>query len=431
MYIIYWKWRVWNAIKSLLDFIGIENRIVDDKDFQITITNNDSNAQKNNNLDIQKIDLILWASDKIIPSPGVPSFHLIYEKFRDKIIWELDMVWRILNKRWIQDNFDIFWVTGTDGKSTVSWFLYKMFEWLKFAIWNNVNVRLSWNFEVPFSETVLDILRSWKQDQKHLVVIEISSFMWYNIKDIKIDWSIWTNIHKDHLNRHNDMDDYYQSKLKMVYNTKNYCFINPAMDLRLLNMRHYWNQYIMSNLIWDHNQKNLNAIYSLVYAYFQSKHIWVSDKAIFDQFLNIENLPHRIQFVREINGIKIYDDGKSTTAQSLNAWLNSFEWKVVLIAWWSDKWDDFTILRSSFKKNLSWAVFIGQTSGVLKFIADSVGVDNCVVESMEHAVNEAFNIAKQKSVKYILFSPGCASFDMFKNRLDRVEQFLNYVKNLK
>lgn len=91
-------------------------------------------------------------------------------------------------------------------------------------------VHLSGNFDVPFSATIKDIL---EKKQKHgYIIVEISSFMAYNIKRYLSNYSIFTNFETDHLNWHPDMKDYFSSKWKVFENTKKTCIIHTSIETR-------------------------------------------------------------------------------------------------------------------------------------------------------------------------------------------------------
>jgi UDP-N-acetylmuramoylalanine--D-glutamate ligase len=402
--VIYGKWKVWSWFKELTDKLSINNYMMDDADIDYSILDN---------------------CEKILISPWISPSHEIYVKYWNKIIWELDFVYDILVGRWLLDKFEFIGITWTDGKSTVSWILFQLFEKI---FWVNSPygkyIWLWWNFDEPVVSIVSKIIDNEKLlDKKHIVVVEVSSFMWYNLSKLKFDYSIWTNFQKDHLNWHTDMDDYFNSKLNLIKNTRYWSFLNNNIDIDWKNIYKYWDKFIESEFIWRHNQQNLNAVYDLIIKYIHDNDLDIDENYVLDVFKIIKPLSHRIELIKEIDGIKIYDDWKSTTAQSLKAAINSFEDKIIVISWWSDKWDDFDVLLEDFQKQVIWAVFMWQTSYKFEKISQNAKIDYKIAENMDQAVSYSIYLAKQKNSKYIVFSPGCASFDMFKDRLDRVVKF--------
>ena len=132
-------------------------------------------------------------------------------------------------------------------------------------------------------------------------------------------------------------------------------------------------------------------------------------------------LEHRMEFVGEFNGVNVYNDSKATTPESMKVALESFSNKsVVLIAGGKDKGGDFEGITDSIAKSCKGLILIGSATEKLKTLWQGV------VETVEaDTLKEAVEIAKKTVVvgDALLLSPGCASFDMFKNFEDRGVQF--------
>jgi UDP-N-acetylmuramoylalanine--D-glutamate ligase len=418
MILIYWKWKTGNSLLEFCKYNEIEAEVRDDADGEV--------------------DFLKYSC--IIPSPGVPPTNQIYKS--KKIVGELDFIYSYLPK-W----FRIISVSGTDWKSTTAWIIYNLLK----QEFGEDKVFLSWNFDVPFSGTVLDIQKRWLK--KWYIVVEISSFMAYNIKKFKSDYSIFTNIETDHLNWHKDMKDYIWSKLKIFENTTKKSIINIQvkqkiewlwMKFPLKDVRFFWtdnnlrDRFISHDIIVSNRKK-----YNLLNTNFFGAHNWLNilssvlvwnemkicSKRTKKYFKNIVWLPHRLELVKEIKWIKFIDDSKSTSANSLKAGLNAFDWNIILIAGWSDKWDKFEWVDGLFKTKLKYGVLIWQTRDIFIKICKKTWVDYSTAESMDEAVKMAYEKAKKWDI--VLLSPGCASFDMFKSYLDRAEKFREAVKDLK
>ena len=199
MFLIYWKWKVWNWIKKLLDYLNIPNTIIDDND----------------HLNLSTIKNFKY----IIPSPWIKPSHKIYN-FKEKIIWELDFIHYILTEKlnfkeknffyenWKQKIYFIG-ITWTDWKSSTTWKIYNIFKYLNRK---NISLFIWWNFDIPVSELILNFIKSKDTKEKNIFVLEVSSFMAYNLKKLKFIWSIWTNSDQDHLDWHTDLQDYFDSK---------------------------------------------------------------------------------------------------------------------------------------------------------------------------------------------------------------------------
>ncbi len=137
-----------------------------------------------------------------------------------------------------------------------------------------------------------------------------------------------------------------------------------------------------------------------------------------------------MQRLKTIEDITWYDDGKSTSAQSLGAALHSFAEPIIVICGGSDKGDSFDHLADLFKQHAVHGVFLGQTAPQFAKIFDAIGLSYTIAHSMQETVSLAWLAAKEYSAKTILFSPGCASFDMFKNYEDRAHQYIEAVQGI-
>ena len=148
------------------------------------------------------------AYTSIIPSPGLSSAHRVYQS--DKAISELDFLSRFIPK-W----FQIHAITGTDGKSTTSSILYHFLH----AGFPDTPVYLGGNFGTAFADVLLEIDGKWEKEWH--IVLEVSSFMAYQLRTFYADNAILTNLHPDHLDWHHDITEYYNAKQNLLGHTKN------------------------------------------------------------------------------------------------------------------------------------------------------------------------------------------------------------------
>jgi UDP-N-acetylmuramoylalanine--D-glutamate ligase len=140
-------------------------------------------------------------------------------------------------------------------------------------------------------------------------------------------------------------------------------------------------------------------------------------------------LPHRLEAISNAHDRIWIDDSKSTSCQSLRAALSSYLGnKVILIAGGSDKWDPFDALEVSLRDSVEYVILIGTTKEILANKCQIAGVEYSESTSMHDAVEQAY--AHSHVWQTILLSPGCASFGMFRDYLDRAEQFREAVKLL-
>jgi UDP-N-acetylmuramoylalanine--D-glutamate ligase len=425
MLLIYWKWKVGNAIVLLCDFLSIPYEVKDDSD---------------------KVDYTLYKV--IIPSPGVPSHHDVYKT--GKVKSELDFAYEHL-----PPTFSIIAVTGTDGKSTTSWIMYELLR----QEFSDEKVYLSGNFDIPFSATILEILKKWQKDGH--IVVEVSSFMAYSLDKFRPDYSIFTNFKPDHLNWHRDLQDYLDAKMHIIWRTKKKSIINEQIivfakeqhlaidipnNIRIFsqnehlsyNFGHYdyikgediiiaeKREYTLSetHFSWLHNAMNILSA-SIV-----ASEIGISSDSIRSYLREITGLPHRLEKIGEKDGIIFVEDSKSTSAQSLEAALGSYgnNKNLFLIVWWSDKWDSFGYLWSRFHERVKAMVCIGATKELFADIAKWEDIPYLLTDSLSEGVTWLY---RQGSVwDVLMLSPGCAGFWLFRDYLDRAEKFRDMIKKL-
>lgn len=412
MIAVFGKGKVWKWIDKLLNKLKIDHFLMDDWDF-----------------DIRKLE----NADKIICSPWVKQDHKIYKTFEDKVLSELNFLEKIIQTNFKDKNLEFIGITWTNGKSTSAHIMYNLFLWLFDKLNINTKVHLSGNFWTPLSETLCEILDS--ENSKHLIILECSSFMLYNLKWFKFDYSILTNLWVDHLDWHKDIEEYFSSKLNILKNTQKYWVTNWEVINKYnlpKTIGEYQNIFDLNktNFLWEHNKWNWNAIYKIVEKYFEYNDIKFDNSVFFDVAKNIDPLEHRIRKVKEIWNIKIYDDWICTSSQALNAALSCFEQKIVLIAWWYDKGDDYNWLAGDLKNKVEYAAIMGQTSEKLWKILDQEQIEYQKFFDLNTAVNNALEYTKNNNIEIILYSPGAASFDMFKNVYDRCNQFSRIIDSL-
>ncbi len=285
---------------------------------------------------------------RIIPSPGVPSSHAIYHS--GKIVSELDFLLPYVPK-----DFQIHAVTGTDGKSTTSWLLY---QFLRGGFPEDVPVYIGGNFGTPFAD-VLSEIREKKEKSGH-IVLEVSSFMAYRLSTFRIDNTILTNLHPDHLDWHSDVHEYYQSKFTLLGRTRSLILYPESIvrdlpeisDIPLQRIVLPEHVSLENNLLplsdevfLDISDSQLYGAHNLANIFFAAQlafHLGISAKQLSTILAHVPPLSHRLQKISEKSGRIWIDDSKSTTAQSLFAALRSFSpQKVYLIAGGKNKGDTF------------------------------------------------------------------------------------------
>jgi UDP-N-acetylmuramoylalanine--D-glutamate ligase len=139
-------------------------------------------------------------------------------------------------------------------------------------------------------------------------------------------------------------------------------------------------------------------------------------------------LPHRMEKVAAFNGVTFYDDSKSTNVGATVAALNGMKQKIVLIAGGDGKRQDFSPLRDPVANSASAVILIGRDAKKIAVAIKDCGVSLHFAKTMQEAMQISFLLAQPGDV--VLLSPGCASFDMFRNYVHRAEVFIAAVKDV-
>lgn len=348
--------------------------------------------------------------DLVVLSPGVnPNSELInwVNSYRTPIISELELAsWYV--------NWPLIGVTGTNGKSTVACLIDHIFRCagLKSIACGNIGM--------PMSEVVL------KNGEIDVAVVEVSSFQLEYIKTFRPYLSVWLNFSYDHLDHHLSMEDYITAKLRIFENQTedDWAVINYKELDRVGKIRAKKLIYGKESDIdwkWDeiqlkrqHNRENILA------AVAAARIFGIKDTIIRDAVRTFKPLPHRVQYVTNFNGIDFIDDSKATNVHAVISVLEEAPDSIVLILGGRDKGDDFTRLRGIIKEKVKCIIVIGEAKE--KIIGQLKGVVPIYeVLTMEDAVGCAYNHAVCGS--WVLLSPGCSSFDMFKDYKERGEKF--------
>lgn len=317
----------------------------------------------------------------------------------------------------------IIGVTGTKGKGTTSSLIAKILETTGYKAWLGGNIGKD-----PF-----EFLDQIERDD--FVVLELSSFQLQDMERSP-QVAVVLNISPDHLNHHESMEEYLQAKSQILaYQAEN--------DVAVLNQdlpdsfksfgkgkKIFFSSEQVSDfqtkLLGKHNFQNIAAAVNVGLVYGVD-----GDYDLRKAVSEFEPLPHRLNPIRELNGIQFVDDAFSTNVEPTIAAISAFEKPIVLIVGGFDKGQDFTKLGEHIKssKHLKGVVVIGQVAP--KILAVIQGYKGKIItggKNLKEIVNQALSIADKKGV--VVFSPGTSSFDMFKDETDRGEQFVKVVKEL-
>ena len=344
----------------------------------------------------------------------------------------------------------IIGVTGSEGKTTTTSLIYAI---LKHA---GYNTYLGGNIGTPLFTKLSEILPD------DIVVLELSSFQLMEM-EVSPNISVITNITPNHLNIHSSYEEYIEAKKTIFkYQTQDDTLIlnydneitrkcKPEADSKVIyfSSKEKLNDgYIVDgNIIKECENKLRKHILNVKEIKLRGTHNFenicaalaatrelVDEKTAVEAIKEFNAVEHRLEFVREINGVKWYNDSASSSPSRTIAGLNAYDEEIVLIAGGYDKNLDYDILGKYIVKKVKALVLIGNTA---KKILDAttkeiekqgVELPICFCQTLGDAVKAAKQVAKENQV--VLFSPASASFDMFKNFADRGNQFKKLVNEL-
>ena len=330
----------------------------------------------------------------------------------------------------------IIGVTATKGKGTTCSFIKSILEAL------GEDVFLVGNIGTPAIEE-LDNLKN-----SSVVVYEMSSFqLWDLTKSPHV--AVVGTIEPDHLNVHKDFDDYTSAKANicrhqtkddyLVYYSKNEDSVKIANTSNAQKIAYPFDvpTDILDAVVipGNHNKENAMAAIAAVASYKNiSPDEFMRDykNEIIKGLGNFKGLPHRLEYIREINGVKYYDDNFSTNPASTRVAINAFpDNNVVAIIGGRDKTDNEDlpeIYEVISTKNVKKIILMGESGHeIAKRYSDERFI---VVESLEEAVNTAKEEAEKLASAIVLMSPSAASFDMFKNVYDRGDKYQSLIKSI-
>ncbi len=382
----------------------------------------------------------VFEADFIVTSPGVPDDSAPIKKAKSlglEIISELEFASGFCKGK-------IIAITGTNGKTTTTTLCaYTL---------NNAGFKtyLAGNIGTAFSDVVDNV------KENEFVALEVSSFQLDHIKEFKPYIAVILNITPDHLDRYeNSFEKYIESKLRITENQNgnDYLIVN-ADDKNLTGISTGAQRYAFSisqvvergayfakgalyfkdtehpdkicnrselSLKGEHNLANALAVLTV------AKLLGVKNSSVCQSFSSFKGVEHRLEFVREIDGVKFVNDSKATNVDSVWYALRSFNEPLRLILGGKDKGNDYSAIDEPVKKHVKKIYAIGSSAEkVYGHFKELVPTE--IKESLEDAVVSAFKEAEKGEV--VLLSPACASFDMFDNYEHRGKVFKEIVRKL-
>ncbi|MDP2736669.1 MAG: UDP-N-acetylmuramoyl-L-alanine--D-glutamate ligase [bacterium] len=318
---------------------------------------------------------------------------------------------------------NIIGVTGTKGKGTTASLIYEILRAAGKRVWLGGNIGVA-----PF-----DFIDKIKKTD--WVVLELSSFQ---LEDMTVSphIAVITNFYSEHLapadpnnpNYHKSLKDYRDAKLNIIrwQRSGDEAVLNYKLNVKAKKV-YFKKSELPSKLIGEHNKENIAAAVEV------AKIVGVKPEIINKTVASFKGLEHRLELVREYQGIKYYDDSFATTPESTMIALKSFNQPVIILLGGADKKSDFSQLAEEVKKRCKFVVLLnGQaTPKIKKELLKIKFAENKMklVNNIKDAVAVARRQAETNDI--ILLSTACASFGMFKNYKERGRLFKVEVKSLK
>lgn len=384
--------------------------------------------------------------DLIFRSPSVMPYKSELKKEMERgaiITSEIEMVLKLTPSKTIG-------VTGTEGKTTTTSIIYEI---LKHA---GYNCFLGGNIGKPLFSLVKDMT------PEDYVVLEMSSFQLTDM-DVSPDIAVVTNIFPDHLNVHRSYEEYREEKKNIfkhqnengivVLNYDNEYTREFAKDVNGKKIFFSSKEKLRDGYIYDNTDEtikfcednirrhiiNRNDIilrgihnYENICAAIAATSSIVDIETAVSAIKEFKGVEHRLEFVRELNGVKWYNDSIGTSPASTIAGLNAFDEDIVLLAGGSDKGLDYKEVGETIARKVKTLILTGPTATKIEEATRNASGGNKVEIYFAENLAEAVKIANRKAIRgdIVLLSPASASFDAFKNFAERGNKFKELVEKL-
>ncbi len=379
--------------------------------------------------------------DFIVVSPGVPLDIPVLVEAQNRgipVFSEIEVAFWLTDAR-------IIGITGSNGKTTTVSLIGEILKKEK------REYRVGGNIGIPFSTIGAEV------SPDGFLVLELSSFQLERIEEFRPYVSAVLNITPDHLDRHPDLKSYVEAKLRIVENQteEDFAVLN-ADDQYSLRLAQYarsrkvffsvksevgqgcfardGKMFLRRNgseiEILEANRiriKGPHNLYNACAACAVCGILGVSPQSMRKALGTFSGVEHRLEEVRTLSGVAFVNDSKATNVESVWYALQSVSAPVILIAGGRDKGGDFTRLKDLVRKNVKALILLGEAKQKIRdALGHLVTASDCA--SLEEAVQLSFRKASPGDT--VLLSPGCASFDMFRDYEHRGQLFKASVRNL-
>ena len=393
------------------------------------------------------LESALSQAELLVVSPGVSKDHYFLQQAHQKnipVIGEIELASRFLHA-------PIIAVTGTNGKSTTVRLIGSILQE------SGKHVFVGGNLGLPLCEAVPKSTDPPQAADYDYIVAEVSSFQLETIQQFKPWIATLLNVTPDHLDRHRTQEQYQAAKRRIFENQtrQDWMVVNvddpivAAMSLEAkarlceFSLRHEVAQGIYlegemvrgrldgkADIVFERNEIPMRGQHNVANAMAAMSVGLLCGCSKEDMVRALQSIPafeHALESVRTWQGIIFVNDSKGTNVDATLKALESFEEPVVLILGGKDKGGEFTRLLEVIHRGVKGIVLIGEAATrILNALEGSVPMLRAT--SLENAVSQAVSLASSGDV--VLFSPACASFDMFQNYHQRGLEFKRVVREL-
>ncbi|WP_111671618.1 UDP-N-acetylmuramoyl-L-alanine--D-glutamate ligase [Algoriphagus litoralis] len=383
--------------------------------------------------------------DLIIKSPGIPEKAPLVKRALDEgipVIDELEFAHRFSAGKVIA-------ITGTNGKTTTTLLTYHLLKEAGYDVGLAGNVGQSWAGQLV-------------QGDHDWWVIEVSSFQIDGFQCFKPAIAILTNITPDHLDRYDyKLENYILSKMSLFKNMtpreKGILFLEDPLSLKGLGMKEpkadlYWISLAekqtkggysdLTDLEFAVDGKAVKIpasylpisgshnILNALCAGTAALTVGLSESQLISGYSSFKNAPHRMELIRQIDGVRFINDSKGTNVEATYYALGSFTKPMIWIAGGVDKGNDYSVLKPLVENGkVKVLICLGKDNEKLRKAFTGIIPAIKETQDIREAVTWGQELAENGEV--VLLSPACASFDLFKNYEDRGAQFRHAVLALK
>ncbi len=397
---------------------------------------------------------LLEGIDVLTLSPGLTAGQMVIFEARARgipVLGEIELFAHALRELGVREQCKVIAITGTNGKTTTTTLTAHLCRAA------GRDAALGGNISPAALDALMTRLDAGKLPE--IWVLELSSFQLETLETLYPDVATVLNISDDHLDRYIDLDEYSSAKSRIFFGSG--VQVLNRDDVRVKRMAQPGRWLLGFGLdapgmledfglrdrggeLWLvqgdsfllpvsrlplpglHNATNALAALALCHA------LGLPMRRLLDGLLTFKGLPHRVEFVAEVEGVRYFDDSKGTnvgaTVAALAGELHAKGGKTVLIAGGDGKGQDFSPLKDAVATHARAVILLGRDAPMIETALVGSGVRMMHVVDMEEAVRAAAVVAQSGDA--VLLSPACASFDMYRNYVHRAEVFIAAVQGL-